>query len=206
MKVFLFPMGPVILYPGTSKPIQFFEPRYLKMLQDSLEQNVPIALGFVDDWQGLQTPSVGKNLTGVREIVGYGQPHVLESKPDGTVLVLLPGQGKARLGAVTDISQPYLVCEAEPIQESLVVSEVQSQSYLVLQKLLLSWLQNNIHDSRARDEFRRHLRSPQQIVGCVANYLVADPDLQQLVLEVDRMDEKIKILSGIIGMGQSEAS
>jgi ATP-dependent Lon protease len=201
MKVFLFPLGHVLLYPGTSKPLHIFEPRYLKMVQDAITQKVPIAIGFVDDPQKPLHYEPGQTLGFVRDIVGYGHPQIIETRSDGTMLILLPGNGKAKLGKLIDDSQPYLICEAERIDEDLTISPSGSASYLVLQKLLLAWLQNNIPDSRAREEFRRHLKTPEQVVGCVAAYLVADPDLQQLILEANMLEEKINLLSGMIGAG-----
>lgn len=203
MKLFVFPLGHVLLYPGTSKPLHIFEPRYLQMLKDAIEEKVPIAIGFVDDINSFQPGKNGQVVNGIREVVGYGHPHILEVRPDGTFFILLPGQGKAKLQKVLDDSRPYLVCEAEILPEDSVITEQQSHSFIILQKLLLSWLQNNIHDDRARDEFRRHLRTPEQIIGCVANYLVVDPDLQQWILELDRLDEKVRVLSGIVGQGQA---
>lgn len=205
MRVFLFPLGHVLLYPGTSKPLRIFEPRYLQMVRDSIRDNVPIAIGFVEDPQSRLHWSVGEEVGFVRPVVGFGVPQVMETRSDGTLLILLPGQGKARLGKVADGSRPYLVVEAEKIREDLGLSPANSGVYLTLQKLLLSWLQQNIPDSRAREEFRRHLKTPEQFVGCVAAYLVSDPDLQQLVLEADSLDEKVLLLSGMIGQGQTEA-
>ncbi|MBX2995017.1 MAG: LON peptidase substrate-binding domain-containing protein [Bdellovibrionaceae bacterium] len=202
MKVFLFPLGHVLLYPGTSKPLHIFEPRYLKMVQDSIEQRVPIAIGFVDDPQKPLRYEAGQPLGFVRDVVGYGHPQIIETRPDGTLLILLPGNGKAKLGRLLDDSLPYLVCEAEKIEEDMTISNETSPSYVVLQKLLLNWLQNNIPDSRAREEFRRHLKTPEQVVGCVAAYLVADPDMQQMILEENLLEEKINLLSGMIGRGR----
>lgn len=188
--------------PGTSKPLHIFEPRYLKMVQDAIEQRVPIAIGFVDDPQKPLRYEAGQKLGFVREIVGYGYPQIIETRPDGTLLILLPGNGKAKLGPLLDDSLPYLVCEAEKVEEDMTISNATSPSYVVLQKLLLNWLQNNIPDSRAREEFRRHLKTPEQVVGCVAAYLVADPDMQQMVLEENLLEEKINLLSGMIGRGR----
>lgn len=197
----MFPIHQVLLYPGTSKPLQIFEPRYIKMIQDSLAERVPIAIGNLpEENQELSYQKSGK-IEFVRDVVGYGMPQVIEHRPDGTLLILLPGQGKARLTQVQDESRPYLVMLAEKISENLDVSDDSLKRYLTLEKLLLSWLEQNIEDPRARDEFRRHLKSPDQVIGCVAAYLLRDPDLQQEVLEANTMDRKIEIISGIIGPG-----
>lgn len=203
MKLFLFPLGHVLLYPGTSKPLQIFEPRYLEMVQASMTEHVPIAIGFVDDQGQKLHYEKGKRVEFVRQIVGYGAPQVIETRPDGTLLILLSGQGKAKLGDLIDDTKPYLIVEGEKVEENLTLSSETSSSYLTLQKLLLSWLQNHIPDSRAREQFRSHLRGPEQVIGCVASYLVSDPDLQQLVLEANGLDEKVNLLSGIVGQGQA---
>ncbi len=201
MKLFLFPLGQILLYPGTSKPLRIFEPRYLKMVQDSIEEQVPIAVGFVDD-QGQDLKfAKGQKLNFVRDVVGFGIPQIIETRPDGTLLILLPGQGKARLGNLLDDTRPYLILDGQYIREDLELSAEVSGSYLTLQKLLLSWLQNNVSDAQAREQFRLHLRTPDQVVGCVASYLVADPDLQQLILEENTLEDKINLLSGIVGVG-----
>ena len=201
MKLFLFPLGQVLLYPGTSKPLQIFEPRYLQMVQDSLAEKIPIAIGFVDDPATAVSFKIGHKPEFIRDIVGYGIPQIIETRADSTLLILLPGQGKARVGPVIDDSKPYLIVEAEKLTEDLRLSSEVAGSYMTLQKLLLNWLQNNIDDSSAREQFRQHLKTPEQFVGCVAAYLVSDPDLQQVILEADRLEDKINLLIGMIGPG-----
>jgi len=197
MKLFLFPLGHVLLFPGTSKPLHIFEPRYLKMVRDAMSEKTPIAIGLVDDPDAKASMQLGEAPSFVRKVVGYGHPQIVEQRSDGSMLILLPGQGKARIEKMSDDSQPYIVVEAEPIPEDVSLSPEVSDSYILLQKLFLSWLHRNITDSSAREEFRR-LRSPDQIVGCAAAYLVTDPDLQQMVLEANRLEDKIQLLQSIL--------
>lgn len=194
MDVLLFPLVNVTLFPRTTKPLNIFEPRYLEMVKQASTTNQPVAIGFIEDPTSVNTVQVGDKIPYVREIAGYGGVQIIEERPNGTMLIFLHGIGKCRLGKVKPTDTPYIVCEAEPIQESQVIESEMMPMIQSLNKLLARWITTHIPDPMQREIFMRNLAGPEEIVGAFASYLVRDYDMQQMVLEFDTISEKIQFL------------
>lgn len=202
MEVFVFPLGHVVFYPSTSKPLNIFEPRYLQMVRDSLATGTPIAIGHVDEPTQEYQYFSGKDLGFVRQVAGYGHPVILEERSDGSLLIFLQGHGKVRLGAVKEKGSPYIVCEAEVLLENHIVDPGKAVAFMTINKVLVSWINTHVPDPVNRDQFLRNIRSPEEVIGCFASYLVADRDMQQLILESDDINEKIQLVGGLIQSGE----
>lgn len=194
MDVFLFPLVNVTLFPKTTKPLNIFEPRYLEMVRHAVQTNTPVALGFIEDASLVAPVTPGAKVPFVRAIAGYGSVQIVEERTNGTLLAFVQGQGKCRLGAVKNTSTPYIVCEAEPLLEETVVDsslQIQTQA---LSKILIRWITTHIPDAAQRELFVRNLIGPEEIIGAFAAYLVRDYDLQQMVLELGSVSEKVRFL------------
>jgi ATP-dependent Lon protease len=202
MEVYVFPLSQVLLYPSVSKPLHIFEPRYIQMVQDSLAQAIPIAIGFVDEPLKTFNYRPGEPLHFVRDVVGFGFPTIVEKKPDGSLLIFLHGVGKARLGRVVAKPSSYIVCEAEIIPEKLEMNPQSAQSFLKLQKVFVQWLQLHVPDPQVRAQFLSQIQTPQEVIGCYASYLLADQDMKQLLLEIDDINEKVSLIVGLISSGE----
>lgn len=194
MEVFLFPLVNVSLFPKTTKPLNIFEPRYLEMVRIAAEKKLPIAIGFIEDALQVGAVKVGDPVTFVRPLAGFGYPQIVEERLNGTVLIFLQGAGKVRLGKVLERGTPYLVVEAEPVQEVLSVAEENRADLDHLLKILTRWIGSHIPDQQQQDIFMRSLSGPEEIVGAFASYLVRDYDLQQMALEFNDINEKIQFL------------
>lgn len=202
MQIFVFPLGQTVFFPGTSKPLNIFEPRYLQMVEDALKTDALIGLGFVDDSVQSFDVSPGERPVFVRPVMGVGKPMIVEKREDGSLLVFVKSFGKVELGSLVATNTPYLVCEAEFIKEDESVSAEQIMSFATLNKLLGSWVSKNIPEPNARDQFLDHIKTPQEVLGCFSAFLLLDPDLQQAVLEENTFDGKIKLISGLIAGGE----
>ncbi len=202
MKVFVFPLGNVVFYPSTSKPLNIYEPRYLQMVRDAIATNTPIALGYVDDPKHEHLYYAGQPLGFVREIAGFGHPVILEERPDGSLLIFLQGHGKAKLGKVIGGAEPYIVCEAEEIPENHEMMGSISREFIMINKVLKNWIEQHIPEPNNRSQFMQSIRSAEEVIGCFASYLVADHDMQQLLLESNDITEKIHMVSRLIASGE----
>lgn len=203
MKLFVFPLGHTLLHPGSTKPLNIFEPRYLRMIRDSLDEKVPIAIAFTEHPAVSLSIEAGKKVPYVREIVGYGYSEILEQRMDGSMLVLLSCEGKARLGTVVDETKPYIVVQAEAVTEKNELEASRAISYLNLQKFLVRWIAQHVADRQVQDQFVRSLLGPLEVVGAAVHYLIRDPDLQQEILETDDINIKIDVISRILLTGQT---
>lgn len=202
MELFVFPLGHVVFYPSIAKPLNIFEPRYIQMIQDSQSTGTPIAIGYVDEPDREYKFESGQSLNFVRPVVGYGTPIILEQRMDGSYGVFLQGAGKARLGKVLDRGTPYIVCEAEKIDENHNIDMNQAVHFMTINKVLINWVNSHIADPLQREQFLRNIRSAEEVIGCFASYIVADHDMQQLILESNDINEKIDLVSGLISSGE----
>ena len=204
MDVFVFPLAHVVFYPSISKPFHVFEPRYVQMVRDAIAQNKSIAIGYVDDPTQQYQFFPGQKLDFVRDIVGFGAPLIMEEKPEGGLIVFLQGVGKLRLGPVLDVPVPYIVCQADLIAENLTLLQSSVGDIQTIQKMVLSWVNEHVSEKRNRDQFLQLLQSPNEIIGCFVSYLLSDRDIQQLILEEDDINQKIKIIMSLILSGKAD--
>lgn len=194
MEVFLFPLVNVTLFPGTTKPLNVFEPRYITMIRDAVASRTPVALGYIEDPSSVMPVRPGDVVPFVRDIAGYAYPQIIEERLNGSLLVFMQGQGKLRLGKVLEREAPYIVCEANIVPERTVVDSGFEGELNSLHKILTRWVLTHVPDPTQRDLFLKNLSRPEEIVGSFASYLVRDYDLQQMVLEYDDLNEKIHFL------------
>lgn len=185
MKCFVFPLTHANLFPLTTKPLNIFEPRYLQMVEDSLESKTPIALAYVPE-----------NGDTYRSISGFGFPQVIDQRPNDTLLIFLPGQGKIRIlqEDTSDHGKPYIIAECEMVAEDLEVDESLKSKYTTLSTLLVQWVQKHIPDQEQKDIFVRSLKGPQEVVSAFAAYLIRDYDLQYEMMEIFNINDQIKYL------------
>lgn len=198
MEVYLFPLVNVCLFPGTTKPLNIFEPRYLQMVRDSIATGTPIALGFIENIESVKPHKAGEQLSYVRQIAGYGLPTIVQERLNGTLLIFIQAQGKVKLGGLKQSDTPYLIVDAEEVPEDTDISEVSKAHVQVLNQILARWIQTHIPDTEQKNLFLSSLRGPQEIVGAFAAYLVKDYDIQQMILELNDINEKIKILYRLV--------
>ncbi len=194
MDVYLFPMVNVTLFPKTTKPLPIFEPRYVQMFRQSVATQTPVALGFNDNPAATGATVPGTKVDFVREIAGYGSTQIVEERANGTLLVFIHGLGRAKLGKVKDSKTAYIVCEAEPLVDKVILDPKAATLIHGLNNVLARWIHTHIPDAGQRDIFMRNLTGPEEIVGAFASYLVKDYDFQQMILELDDINERVYYL------------
>jgi len=185
MKCFVFPLTHANLFPLTTKPLNIFEPRYLQMVEDSLNTNTPIALAYVPE-----------NGDTYRSIAGFGLPQVIDQRPNDNLLVFLAGQAKVRILSEdqSEPSLPYIVAECEIVIEDFSLDQSLDTKYITLTNLLIQWVQKHIPDQEQREIFIRSLKGPQETVSAFAAYLIRDYDLQYEMMEIFSINDQIRYL------------
>ena len=197
-ELFLFPLPQVVLYPGTVKPLNIFEPRYIKMIHDSMRTETPIALGHVDEPGRHVSTMPGRTPDFVRQVAGYGMPVILEEREDGSLLVLIQGQGKAHINEIKDAREPYLVVDAEPLAEIKVLDPAASATVGELRRMLFGWIMRHVPDTSQQQHFIESVKSPEEVLGCLASFMVRDADMQQYLLEESEIRVKSDILRRLV--------
>ena len=110
----LFPLPEVVLFPGVSRPLLIYEPRYREMVADALKGNKIIGMvllrpGYEKDYEG-RPPIYGVGCAGVIE--DY------EQLPDGRYGILLRGVTTFRVVS-EDARKPYRLARVEAVPEQV---------------------------------------------------------------------------------------
>ena len=99
MKIFdgrplpIFPLPSVVLFPRIVQPLHIFEPRYIKMLVETLDNPGHIALALLK-------PGYENNYFGspeVHPVVSVGKIITYQARDDGTYDIVLIGDRRALL-------------------------------------------------------------------------------------------------------------
>ena len=183
LEVFVFPLPKVTLFPSTAQPLNIFEPRYIDMITDAIEQDKPVALG--------QQASVGF-------VLGCGRVQLLEKRPDGTMMILLRADCKVRLTSIDDTSKPYVIAKAESVVET---TDIDSGNKFYLHRLMKEvggWLERNVPIAKRRDEFIDQMGSDEERLNTACSLLIEDSDWQQKLLEFDDLNERLKTAAALL--------
>ncbi len=154
------------------------------MIDDAIQTKTPIVIGY--------TPENGDTY---RSVAGYGYPQIIDRRANGTLLVFVTGEGKVTIeNEVQDSSKPYLIVDVTVIKENLEISDILKPKYMTLSTVLAKWVQKNIPEQKQREIFIQSLKSPQEVIGAFAAYLIRDYDLQYEMMEIHSSDEQIEYL------------
>ena len=110
----LFPLPEVVLFPGTTRPLLIYEPRYREMVADALGTNKII--GMV-----LLRPGFEKDYEGRPPVYGFGCAGIIEEYEkfsDGRYAILLRGLTTFRIVS-EDQRKPYRLARIEAMPDAL---------------------------------------------------------------------------------------
>ena len=180
----LFPLQETTLFPGVSRPLLIFEPRYREMVADALKGNKIIGMvrlrpGFEKDYEG-RPP--------IYAVGCAGRIEKYEQLPDGRYVILLQGLTAFR---VLDENQrkPYRLGRVEAVpdrleeQERLALSSLRNRLASLLVKVLPFGVEPP-DPSLEDDEF----------VNVVAQNLPMSEDHRQDLLERPSVLDRARVL------------
>lgn len=180
----LFPLPETTLFPGVSRPLLIFEPRYREMVADALKGNKIIGMvrlrpGFEKDYEG-RPP--------IYAVGCAGRIEKYEQLPDGRYVILLQGLTAFR---VLDENQrkPYRLGRVEAVpdrleeQERLALSSLRNRLASLLVKVLPFGVEPP-DPSLEDDEF----------VNVVAQNLPMSEDHRQDLLERPSVLDRARVL------------
>ena len=107
-KIAIFPLSNFIIFPNTSVPLNIFEPRYLDMVNDSMQSNKLI---------GMVQPIINKNLNNtnpsLHKIGCLGKITSLEETNDGRYLIELKGMIRFQIIEEVKNTKKYRECNVK---------------------------------------------------------------------------------------------
>ncbi len=190
-KISVFPLSGAIFFPNTNLPLNIFEKRYLKMIEESLEGNNLIGM--------IQS----KKFSGEVFKVGcLGKIDKHERTSDGRILINLKGLTRFKIDKEVNNDKAFrefmvnydefkedLNINVNDIQNSLISELIKnSKKYFYLQKILIDW--NEI--SKLKNF---------QIIYTLAMISPFSVVEKQKLLETPNLNEVAKTLNEILKFG-----
>lgn len=198
-QVFIFPLPKISLQPGARKPLNIFESRYLKMVKDSVSKQIPIALAY-GLCEGESTPEMDcisiphESLPKVRTVISMGVPEIIQECSDGSMIIMLPGEGRGRLLEVVDSNEPYIICEYE---DFCSLNELRAENILLLRRLktqLEKWVMKKVKLECQKDILNPCITQPCRIVGLYVELMIDSSEVKQEILEMPDINDKIQYI------------
>ncbi|MEN9717470.1 MAG: hypothetical protein RIQ99_348 [Pseudomonadota bacterium] len=109
MRISIFPLPGVILFPGLQLPLHIFEPRYRSMIKDALARDRRI---------GIIQPQRAEEGAPLFEVGCLGRIADVEALDDGCFNIVLEGETRFRILRELDAVTPFRQVEADLIEET----------------------------------------------------------------------------------------
>jgi hypothetical protein len=181
----IFPLEVAMLFPGLSRPLYIFEPRYRAMVTDALKGDRIIGMttlkpGYEADYRG-RPPIYAIGCAGVITDV--------EELPGGRFNIVLHGLVKFRVTG-EDETRPYRLARVEAMPE--VVDEAETAALRTLRERLEALITKG-SDSKVPPEM-----TDEELVNMIAQHLPLDRGERQALLELDGLLLRSRALIDLI--------
>ena len=105
-KISIFPLSNFIMFPGTTVPLNIFEPRYLQMVNDSMKNNRMIGMIQPKKSGMLKKPDL-------YEVGCMGKITSFNETEDGRILIILNGVCRFKIISEIKTDKLYRECNVE---------------------------------------------------------------------------------------------
>ena len=102
----IFPLSNFIMFPGTTVPLNIFEPRYLQMVNDSMKKHRMIGMIQPKKTGSLKKPDL-------YEIGCIGKITSFNETEDGRILIILNGICRYRINSELNTDKMYRECNVQ---------------------------------------------------------------------------------------------
>ncbi len=105
-KIPIFPLSNFIMFPGTTVPLNIFEPRYLQMVNDSMKNHRIIGMIQPKKSGMLKKPDL-------YEVGCLGKITSFNETEDGRILIILNGVCRFKINSEIETDKLYRECDVE---------------------------------------------------------------------------------------------
>lgn len=191
----LFPLPNLILNPGGKITLNLFEPRYLKLLDDCLENNIPMAIGHaLPESRESFVEIPHEKFPFVFQEVGFGKVSVLAETEAKTKIIVVEGQGKGKISSIFPRDNSFISVDLEPCPFN---GELEMDSlflYRRLRDLTKEKVRPLVASDREVQVIMDNLKTPSQLVAFYTDHMLQDFETRLKIFLVNDVNEKIKIL------------
>ena len=126
----VFPLPNAILFPGARLPLYIFEPRYKRMIDDTLSQHRYLTVALMTEKDNEKTRAA---------ISGLGQITEIERLPKNEKNILVIGLRRVKV--IREVSsEPYISAEVMPLVETVPESSTHERLFASLREAVKAWL------------------------------------------------------------------
>lgn len=189
----VFPLSGALLLPRCKLPLNIFEPRYIRMVEDTLGKPTRL-IGMVQPRQEREddpTPDI-------RDTGCAGRISSFAETDDGRFLIILTGVSRFRVRAELAVDTPYrqVAPDWEPFEDDLdepVVSVDRERLYASMRAYF---------DARDLDTDWEALEeaTDEHLVNSLAMSCPFEPEEKQVLLEADDVMERTDLMIGFMEM------
>ncbi len=188
----VLPLRGTVVFPLTVVPLAAAQPRSLRLIDEVMsgDRRVALVLQKNDEQENAGPEDV--YLTGTVATI-----HQMMRVPDGSVRLAIQGLERVRLNGFTR-EEPFLVAKVRPapetVEESVEVEALSRNTVDLFQRLvsLVSHLPDELITAAL------NVDDPKHLVYLVATNLRMESEERQRLLELDSLQEKLKLLNGFI--------
>ncbi len=109
----IFPLGGALLLPRAHLPLNIFEPRYLKMVDDAMRGNRIIGMVQPDSMDGIKSQGDAKTKPSVYGTGCAGRITSFTETPENRFLITLSGISRFTIKGEIERDEPYRICQAD---------------------------------------------------------------------------------------------
>jgi Lon protease-like protein len=195
----VFPLAGAILLPRAELPLNIFEPRYLKMIDDVIRnQRIIGIIQPVGD--GGTTGSPQSRTAEIAAVGCAGRLTSFQELPDGRMLIVLTGIVRFRPAAELAATTPYRIFSADyaPFADDLKRGEGEDE---VDRERLIETLRRFLGRRQATADWKRIAETPtEQLVNWLSLASPFDAQEKQALLEAPTLAARAEMLMSLAEM------
>lgn len=188
----ILPLRGVVIYPQTVVPLPVGQPRSIQLVDDAINGNRFIGLLTSKDIEKENPAPDDLYSVGTLAII-----HRLFRAPDGTIRLLVQGLQRFKIIEYTK-TEPYLFAHIQSHPETIDIGiEIEALSRSIREQFThIAEMVTTVPQELV--ESINSITDPLQTVYTIANFQRMELTTSQSILEIDRLEEKLKILLSVL--------
>ena len=194
-QLMLFPLPNAVFFPDTLLPLHIFENRYRAMVQDAIEDGLPIAVAMLKP--GFESSYDGQ--PEIHTLAGAGQIIHWEELPDGRFNIILKGEGRVRIVHEHPLSESgYRSAKTELIEDRVANPDSLRQAMETLESLTFGLTASQPSISSMLLKLINHLKDPGQLSNNILSVLLPTPEERQAALGQTSVENRLELINACL--------
>lgn len=202
----VFPLAGAILLPRGQLPLNIFEPRYLKMIDDALRGDRIIGMVQPDGEEAILASQMPDKQPPLCAIGCAGRITSFAETGDGRVVITLTGIARFRIKSELATLTPYRQCEVDwnEFADDLIAGHGQDK---VSRERLLEILKEYLETHELQADWRAiRLSSNETLVNSLCTISPYGPREKQALLEAKTLEDRNQMLIALTEKALQELS